>query len=1032
MSADSPEIQVRLFGQLVVTVAGQPVEISGGRARTLLAVLAVSTGEYVLADTLADRLWGEDLPRHVRRSMHTLVSRLRQVLGPTAIRTKAGGYALTLPPHQVDVLHFENLLRTAFAQPDHATELAGIKTALKLWTGDPFDSVHSDWLSTVVTPRLVELYLSGVERRVDLDEAGVHAGELLAGLRELAAAHPLRESLWARLLHVLSDCGRPAEALGLYDVIRSRLAKELGVGPGAQLQEVHQRLLSDDAARHVAVSSEPGAGPPPTDSRPTVHAEQLRGEPRSLPPDVPGFVGRTEQVEQLAQSAGDRVMALAAIDGMAGSGKTALAVHVAHQLAPRFPDGQLFIDLHGHTDGVEPVRPAEALGRLLQALGVPADQLPRHQEDRAGLFRGLLAGRAVLLLLDNAADEAQLKPLLPGSRTCGVLVTSRQRLAGLDTTATVSLDGLSPDEAVTLFCHVAGRHRLTDTSRQVLIQIAEQCGLLPLAIRIAAARFRAHPSWEPQQLLDLLRRHRDRLAELEAGPRSVAAAIDLSYRQLRPELRRAYRLLGLHPGSDFTAESATALLGSPATDDMRELERLLDAHLLQERSFGRYSFHDLVKEHAGRTVAVHESLQGRREALGRLVDHYCRSTTAAVRLLYPDRAENLPIHQPVQVPPATAEQASTWLKAELSTVLAVAEHTVTADRPACARHLADTLYVYFRTVGRSAELQSLHRQAREVARAVGDTAGEAESSIRLGECLRLRGAHASAFVEYAEALQLADAAGHRHGKMAALHGRGLVHGILDRNDEGLRDLMKALDLADELGNPAGMLDALNGLSWIHGKRGEVAQAMVYNERALEIARSVRHRSLGKLLSAAGHHHLRQGDPARAMGMFEQALQEARTNGNRHNELRCLDGLAESHRLLGDLSAAADCYHNALQLARELGSPNWELEAHQGIGRLELALGHAEEALVRHQQALDVASALCQPVDQARAHDGLAHALEKLGDVEGAAHHWVHALTILAAIGVTHTDEWQVRIATLQDHVDRISPLMELPGRRRSR
>ncbi|GAA2401109.1 hypothetical protein GCM10010191_05440 [Actinomadura vinacea] len=322
--------------------------------------------------------------------------------------------------------------------------------------------------------------------------------------------------------------------------------------------------------------------------------------PRQLPAGVATLMGRGRELAALEGHESEDPAAVVAVDGMAGVGKTALALHAAHRLAPRFPDGQLFVDLHGHTRGTAPVDPAHALERVLRALGVAGARIPAHIDDRAALYRGVVADRRVLVVLDDAAGEDQVRPLLPASPTCRVIVTARQRLIGLDGTRTLSLDVLPVDEAVAVFTRTAGEKRVTDAPAGALRETAERCGRLPLALRIAAVRLRSHAAWSVRDLLERL--NDDRLAELKAGRHSVTAALDLSYQRLPDDQRRAYRLLGSHTGTDFSAETAAAVLDTTVARSRRLLDHLMDVHLLQEPAPRRYRFHDLVRDHASQTV----------------------------------------------------------------------------------------------------------------------------------------------------------------------------------------------------------------------------------------------------------------------------------------------------------------------------------------------------------------------------------------------------------------------------------------------
>ncbi|MFI5692609.1 tetratricopeptide repeat protein [Kribbella sp. NPDC051586] len=996
MTGGLSEVRIRLFGPVQVVVGGVPTTVGGPRVRTLLAVLAVSAGESVSVGTLADRLWGDNLPDKVRQSLHAMVSRLRRAVGADVVETAGTSYRLAVPVEQVDVLRFEQALLDA-DEPD------AIAAALAAWTERPFLDTDSDWLTTTVLPRLDELRLGAIERRADLVDHP--STELLAELRQLTGDYPLRESLWVRLLQALVRAGRSAEALGLYDVIRSRLADELGVGPGAQLRALHAELLATDTVLHVS------ADPAPQDDGP----DELP-VPRSLPAEVADFIGRDDELATLSASDGPLI---AAIDGMAGVGKTALALRLAHRLAPQYPDGQVFIDLHGHSEEAHPVPAEDALGRLLQAFGAAPRGLPEHLEDRAGLLRSLLARRRVLIVLDNAASEAQVRPLLPGMPGSAVILTSRLRLTGLDPTVAVSLGTLPQPSAIELFTRIA---RSSQASEAVLAEITELCGRLPLAIRISAARLRTHPSWRPEDLLERLQHHGHRLAELTSGPRSVATAIDLSYRELDEQLRRSYRLLGLHPGAEFRPWSAAPLLGLDIATATGVLEHLLEVHLLEEPSPGHYRFHDLVRDHAVQAAHDDEPPAGRRTALARLVEHYCQSASEAAGLRAPEHSfasHGLP---PIL---GTPEAGREWLDEELPTALLIPSVAASADHSECLVHLSASIHWCTRDLGRYDVKADLQRGALTVARAAGDLTAEVDVLNRLGEVQRLRGAYREAIDVLCQAQSTARAAGYRSGELRALEGIASVHGLQDHRQEAVAELTAALRIAEELGDEYAQLDLLNAIGWMHVRRGDIPLSLDYRERALAMAERIRPRSVGKILAAIGHIQLQLGDTQRALDYYQRALEQARTTANRHNELRVLDGLAHVYLELGDLEQAQDCREQTMKLARELGSRNWEFEAHQGFGRLRLALDEPEEALAAHQRALELATALHQPVDQARAHDGLGDALAALGRHDEARRRWQHAFTILDGVGAQTTDELDTSIPRLRAKLPRVACVEEL-------
>jgi DNA-binding SARP family transcriptional activator len=478
-------IAVGLLGPLQVSVAGQPVELPVGRLRPLLAALALWAGQPVSVDRLAIAVWGEDPPGDARANVQTNVKRLRRVLGTDLIVTRRGGYVLDVEPDRVDALRFARLLDEAAAAPDPATQHDRLVAALALWRGTPLDGVRSDWLEHTQVPPLQERYLAGLERRVDLDLADGRHADLAAELGELTAWFPLRESLWARLLRVLERSGRPAEALARYEEIRARLAEELGADPGPELQQIHANLLA-------------GAPELTGGVRPALAGRVV---PRQLPAGIDGFVGRDAELKALDSLLGNRhgsgrPVVIAAIAGPAGIGKTTLAVHWAHRVTDLFPDGQLYANLRGFDPSGHPAEPAEAIRGFLDALQVPAQRIPVSPEAQMGLYRSLLAGKRMLVLLDNARDADQVRPLLPGAPGCLVLVTSRDQLSGLVATNgahPLTLGLLTDDEARLLLAHRLSHDRIS-MEPDATNEIITRCAHLPLALTIVAARGAIHPA----------------------------------------------------------------------------------------------------------------------------------------------------------------------------------------------------------------------------------------------------------------------------------------------------------------------------------------------------------------------------------------------------------------------------------------------------------------------------------------------------------------------------------------------------------
>jgi DNA-binding SARP family transcriptional activator len=624
-------VRFGVLGPLEVTDGRRRVWIPSAKQRMLLAALLLRAGELVTLDQLAEAIWGDALPDDPRKVVQTYISRLRHLLGDAGpIHSQPEGYVLTVARDEVDLGRFEMLLEQARETADSGDrhrEAALLREALGLWRGEPLADMSSAALHREVVARLAEQRLEALHRRIDAELAlGRHA-ELVAELRALTERHPLREQVWAQLMTALYRCGRQADALAAYQRVRRLLAEELGMDPGPELRALHQAILTGDPALMVPVTS----------ARRGAWVGQFQ-----LPVDVADFVGRVGLIDQVTSLLDDdRRVLIVALSGPAGVGKTALAVHVAHRLVGRFPDGQLYVDLHGAAAGPRPLQPLEVLGRFLRALGMEPAAVPASLEEASGAFRSWVAGRRVLVVLDNAADAAQVVPLLPASAGCGVLVTSRRVLAGLAGAAHRHLDGLADAEVLELLGCLAGQERMA-AEPEAAAEVARCCGSLPLALRIAGARLAARPAWPVRALAERLADQERRLDELEMGEVGVRASFQVSHQQLHcsddpvdREAAGAFGLLGMLHGPEVGAPVAAWLLDASEPAAERVLERLVDAQLLQTPAPGRYRLHDLLRLYARELAHQHHPGPARAAALTRALGFYMASAWRTLALLRP-------------------------------------------------------------------------------------------------------------------------------------------------------------------------------------------------------------------------------------------------------------------------------------------------------------------------------------------------------------------------------------------------------------
>ena len=694
-----------------------------------------------------------------------------------------------------------------------------------------------------------------------------------------------------------------AERAGLS--VRSIRRYERG-GPAGRPQSASIRLLADaldlsPAERALLVETTRESAP--------ARLRQLPGPP-------PLFTGREPELADLDRISDPTRLVIATIAGVPGVGKTTLAVQAAHRVAARYPDEHVYLDLHGYTRGMRPTEPGEALDRILRSLGVPPEQIPPDPDDRAALYRSRLADHQALILLDNVATEAQVTPLLPGTPGCLVLVTSRRLLPGLDHVHTISLDLLPLPDAVTLFTRAAGPQRVHDEPPARVTEIVELCGRLPLAVRIAAARLSSRPSWTVTHLAERLKARRHLLTELEAGERSVTAALDLSYLQLTAAQRRAYRLLGLHPGADLTVHAAAALLDTSPTRAERLIDRLLDSHLLQEPAPGHHRFHDLIRTHSITTAHADEPEPERRAALTRLFDHCRHSASAAMDVAYPYERARRPDVPPSDVPPPVLNDAATaiaWLDAELATLLAVTRHAADHGWPDHARDLAATLHAHLIGRGRYPAAELLHNRVLTVARATGDRSAEQVALANLGRTYLKQGRNEQAFEAFTQAQQLARDTGNRSSELDALAGLGWQHRQQGRHHEAITCFEQAHEIAQAIGSRHGELNAINGLASTRRVLGQHDQAAETYQRALELSREI---------------------------------------GNQNLQFEAFQGMGRLHFAAGRHDQELACHREALDLATRLHQPSDQANAHDGLACAYQALDQPEQARHHWQQALD--------------------------------------------------------------------------------
>ncbi|MFF7736235.1 BTAD domain-containing putative transcriptional regulator [Streptomyces sp. NPDC007984] len=945
----------------------EPVTTGSPQQRALLAALLLREGRTATAAELIDALWGEEPPSQALAAVRTYASRLRKVLDPdgearrsgatpatAALVSESGGYAVRdLAEDALDLTVAQDLANEAEkarSAGDLGQARETLRRALALWDGETLAGVPGPY-AEAQRVRLEEWRLQLVESRLDMDlEQGCHA-EAVSELTALTAAHPLRERLRELLMLALYRSGRQAEALAVYADTRRLLADELGVDPRPGLSELQQRILRADPAL-----AEPSSAPEPA-------AAPVR--PAQLPATVPDFTGRSGFVRELGDilaSAEGRVMAVSALAGIGGVGKTTLAVHVAHQARAAFPDGQLYVDLQGA--GARAAEPETVLGSFLRALGTADSAIPDSLEERAALYRSVMAGRRVLVLLDNARDAAQVRPLLPGTDGCAALVTSRVRMLDLAGAHLIDLDVMSPDEALALFTKIVGEERVA-SERTAALDVVAACGFLPLAIRIAASRLAARRTWTVSVLAAKLADERRRLDELQAGDLAVKATFELGYGQLEPVQARAFRLLGLADGPDISLAAAAAVLDLPVDDTEDLLESLVDTSLLESAAPGRYRFHDLVRLYA-RACAERDELPPteRGAALSRLLDFYLASAAGVYAIERP--GDRLVDHlEPTSYPGlrfGNRHAAQDWLYAEAMCLLACVRQA--AGRPETLPRAIDMLWAAHdlsESGANSKEYEATAQALVGAARAQGLGRAEARALMTLVNVHHVGGRFERAEEEAERAIVLAQESDDLLPVCWARNARGIIALYQNRHDDGEEHLSRAIEHFRALGDRPGVASALCNLSRIHLATGRIQSAVALAQEGIDI-----YDAMGNALRGANARYAlglaltQSGELCGAADRLQEALEVFRDSRQRLWEGMSLFRLAEVDLAARRAARAAANAEMALTVLRGIGGEWRRGNVLTVLGRALSGIGQTGRAQVCWQEAAGIYEELGSP------------------------------------------------------------------------
>ncbi|MEU8815942.1 BTAD domain-containing putative transcriptional regulator [Actinoplanes sp. NPDC048796] len=898
-----------VLGPLSVEVDGRPVTITAGRDRIVLAMLLLHPGRVLSVATLADAVWGAGPPATARGQLQTCVSRLRRSLPPGAIRSDPAGYQLDPGPGELDAAEFARLVAAGRERRD----LTPLREGLALWRGDALAGIESHAVQLAAAV-LDQQRVAAVQDWAQLELETGGDQDLIGELTAAVDRWPLQEKLSGQLMLALHHAGRPAEALAEYQRARTALRDELGVDPGPELQDLHAGMLKGSLPRR---------------------AEAVRCLPRT----VGDFVGREATVRRLVTAieaaAGDQPV-VAVIDGMAGSGKTTLALHVAALLGERYPDAHLFVDLHGHS-AERPVQPAAALLVLLRQLGVDAERIPPDLVDRIGLWRTELAKRRVLVLFDNAASSAQVADLLPTAPGSLAVITGRRRLIGLDGVHPESLTVLPQAEAVAMLARIVGGGRV-GAEPEAAAEVVRRCGGLPLALRLAGSRLAHRPRW---RVADLARRlGESALPELAAEDRSVAGAFAMSYQQLPDHVRRVFRVLGLCPGTEFDALAAAALTGLTLDGARDVLDDLVDVHLVDEPEPGVYRMHDLLREFAA-ALAAEIPAGERTEALRGVLDQQLQAAAATNLPAYREGVErDIGVLTP--------------LRPDLLAAVTDPAARLDRERPQLGRY-----------AGAAAAVPELAHYAWQLPRAAW-------------RHLYMRAYLDDVHSLLERSLAMLERGGDRAATATVLNYLASVHCRRSRNDEAVPLLQRCIAIRRELGDRDALTQAMANLAVVHHESGRWVESI---ETALEVRRLAAARHGRDELNTLGNGYRRLGRPREALRYFRLRLLARLEIGDTTRIGASLIYIAVLKHQLGDVGAAAAVrqVRAALRLIQRAGYPHGEAEAHHELGLLLAADGRLAEAIGVQRRAVDFAEQVHNREQESRFCHGLGTTFRLAGD-----------------------------------------------------
>ncbi|MBM7785999.1 AfsR/SARP family transcriptional regulator [Tenggerimyces flavus] len=949
-------MRFRLLGPLEVDADdGSSVRLTGLKRRQLLACLLSADQHTLAVDQLIAMLWPDRDPKSARSSLHVYVYQLRRaLLDETRIAHVHGTYTLVVGPNEYDADRFDALLTDGqlAAQGGDSTKAAELmRKALDLWRGEPLAGLDSVDQLREVAARLTSQRLAAIEAAIDAELALGQHTKVIPELTQLVNEHPLSERFRAQLMLALFRSGRQAEALQAYRQGRVILQRELAQEPGRELRNLEQAVVREDPA----LAWTDGASAPAQQQPPPARVEAKPTMPAELPTDIATFSGRAGEAARLhtyLTNAARGATPIAAIDGTGGVGKSALAIRVAHAVAPEFPHGQLYINLRGATPGVAPLSPQAVLSRFLRALG--SNDVPSDLDEATARYRSLTSARRLLVVLDDAYDAAQVRPLLPGGSTCAVLITSRDVMSTVDGVGHLHLDTLTEPDGIELLASLVGSERV-DAEPGEALHIVRRCGLLPLAIRIAGARLATRTDWTLATFADRLANAQGRLDELQHADLAVRSSFALSLDQLRADSvrgdidpARLFELLGLLDTADFAAPVAAALADGSPHHAAAAIDPLVRAQLVQPLGAGKYAMHDLVRLHARELLTRDVDELDRETAIRRALHYYLASARNAMTTLIYDSAPRTeygtPPHELLHAGSTFRDRvaAADWLAAEQDNLIAVTRQAMTfaPDGPMIAIGMAAALNASMGMHGHWHALAGVHELVLPAAEASGDEATIALAHGDLGRAYRLSGRRDDAERHFERALAGWQRVDDRDHEADILFSLGSIYARRGHRVSAEQFFQRALQIRRNQQDMFGVAHLLNVLGSEANRNGQYPDALEYFDQALTIFRQLdERRGEGMALENTAETHLAAGDPKRAVPLYLQATLVYDDAGDKLGESVSFWNLGRALNALGDPDEAKACWRSSLTILRDLhliapdeietilASPDPQLPAH---------------------------------------------------------------------------------------------------------